>query len=73
MSQVGSGLGAFLQNGDGRSCWTCMYWEVVWPRPYTATCLQRFPAMKIAHSNPDRGCAFYKRETGSDDEPETAD
>jgi hypothetical protein len=56
----------FQQPVIGRACWTCEWWEVEYPLPYSASCLN--PECARLRTNPQRGCASWVRATGCDDE-----
>jgi len=65
-SAHGSGFGSLAKQDGKRCCFTCHWWQIEYPRPRAATCLH--DPVVTTHSFPDRGCAFWMRETGSDDE-----
>ena len=66
MISIGSGFGSLAKQDSNRCCWSCAHWQVEYPRPRATTCLKG-PGV-IVHSFPQRGCAFYEREVGADDE-----
>jgi hypothetical protein len=69
MNSIGSGFGSLAKQDSNRCCWSCTHWEIEYPRPRAVTCLHDLP-IRISHSFPNEGCAFYRREPGSDDELE---
>jgi hypothetical protein len=59
-------MGLFTDPIDDRSCWMCEHWQVEHPRSSPIVCL--YGGRVTVEPNPDHGCAFFARATGSDDE-----
>ena len=52
---------------EQRPCWACTFFEGFTAQGTAALCGRRGTSKVVA--GPDRGCAFWEREVGTDDEP----
>lgn len=55
---------------DDHPCWWCRWWAGVDTSDRHGLCDR--PKLSRVQALPERGCAFYEREPGADDEPEWA-